>query len=460
MIAALLLALAAPQGVLAQDSFPHLAHRRLFTNCVSCHEGILTGDTATSRPAPSLCAECHDGQLSRRVNWQPAPARLSNLRLDHRRHAARVQARGDSALGCNRCHAVNDGLPLMQVGRASAERCITCHAHRAETHLASADCASCHRSLRDAFWLTQFDISRFPRPGSHDSGYVFRHGAEAGSQSCAVCHARESCSSCHVNARSLEPIMRLAADPRVAALMRERRVRYPEPASHRGGDFIRRHGLVATTSAASCANCHARQSCLNCHREEDRVRVVAQLPARRRGDAPGVDLSGRQPPDHVPGFSVRHAVAAAGGDAACSRCHTSSRCASCHEAASRPGFHPANFAVRHREAAFTADGECASCHQTQLFCRDCHARTGSGTNGPGLGRYHDGRPGWLFGHGGAARRSIETCAACHQQEDCLQCHSASRGWRVNPHGREPDPDLGRRNGAMCRTCHVGGPPRR
>lgn len=453
MIAALLFALALPQGVTAQDSFPHATHRRLFTTCTSCHAGILTGDTAASRPAPSLCAECHDGELSRRVDWQPVPARLTNLRFDHRRHATGVQARGDPELACSRCHAAGEDLPFMQVGRADAGRCVTCHAHRAESHLASTECSTCHRPLRDAVWLTQFEIARFPRPASHDSSYVFNHAADARSPTCATCHARESCASCHVNARSLEPIARLPGDARVAALMRERRVRYPVPESHRGGDFIRRHGLVATADASSCGNCHARQSCLNCHRQEDRVRVLSRLPSRRRGDAPGVDLSGRQPPDHVPGFSQRHATAAAGGDASCSRCHTPAACAGCHDAGSSTGFHGGNFVVRHREASLTTDGECASCHQTQTFCRDCHVRTGTGSNPAPIGRYHDAGGSWLFGHGSAARRSIEACASCHQQSDCLQCHASGRGWGVNPHGRGVDRDLERRNPAACRICH-------
>ena len=57
-----------------------------------------------------------------------------------------------------------------------------------------------------------------------------------------------------------------------------------------------------------------------------------------------------------------------------------------------------------------------------------------------VGKFHDAQPGWLFGHGGIARRSIETCASCHAQNFCLTCHSATSGWQINPHGSHFEPE--------------------
>ncbi len=345
----------------------------------------------------------------------------------------------------------------MAVGRAAPERCLSCHAHRAPTHLAAADCNQCHRPLHQVTRLAALDITRFPRPASHDSTYAFTHAREASSLTCSTCHTRETCASCHVNASQVAEIRALGTN---AATPRARRTVWPTPPSHRAPAFIRRHGALARDRAATCANCHARESCLTCHRVEERVPAVAQVTRRTRGTAPGVELADRRPPDHVPGFEVRHRAAGAGGDATCARCHTTAYCTACHDAGATPAFHGANFVERHAGASFTSELECTSCHQTETFCRSCHVRTGRAETGATMGRYHDAQPLWVFGHGGSARRAIESCASCHEQRDCLQCHSASRGWGVNPHGRGFDGDLERRNPAMCRLCHASGPPRR
>ena len=445
------------------DSFPHVRHRRLFTSCAACHAGIATGDTATARPSPELCAGCHDGELARRVSWTPAPPRVTNLRYSHQAHVARVEASGDSALQCARCHAAADDAGLMDVGRARPQRCLSCHAHRAEQHLARASCAPCHAGAGIPQRLAQADVAAFATPPSHDSAWVENHPSFAASPTCQVCHAREFCASCHPNAGAVPEIQALQSDPRVAALVRGRRASYPVPAVHRSASFSRTHGSFALVYVAVCANCHTRESCQTCHRRDERVAAVAQLPRRVRGGAPGVELGAMRPPDHLPDFATRHAAAASGGDATCSRCHVPSFCASCHDGAAGPMFHGPNFVERHSQSAYTQDLECASCHQPQAFCVSCHqsaglARTPAQRGAP-LGRFHDGQRIWIFGHGGVARRAIETCAGCHQQRDCLQCHSASSGWGVNPHGRSFPSVLAEKNPALCRRCHAGGAPR-
>ena len=280
---------------------------------------------------------------------------------------------------------------------------------------------------------------------------------------CAVCHAQEFCASCHVNAASVPLIRSMPTDPRVAELARARRPVYPEPASHRDAAWSAAHGNLARAGIAACANCHARESCFTCHLEPSRVEVAAQLPRRARGGAQGVNLAGHRPPDHVAGFAAEHRTAAGAGDQRCSRCHAPRFCATCHDGAASPRFHGVNFVERHSQAVYTQEAECASCHQVQAFCVSCHRQTGRSQPGaPRSAPYHDrtATGTWLFGHGAVARRSIEACAACHAQQFCLQCHSASSGWRINPHGPGFNADLGSKNPAMCRTCHVGGPPRR
>lgn len=435
----------------AADSFPHQRHLRLFTACDACHAGIDSSAVRDRYPTPDLCAGCHDGAVARRVDWvPPAAPRATNLRFAHPSHPP---------IGCESCHAASDSAALLDVGRARPDRCLPCHATEAETHLTQTTCATCHRPLVEARALAAAAIARFPKPPNHDSTWVFRHRDQATSETCATCHAREFCASCHVNASQVGPIEALGRDERVASLARSRRVVYQRPASHGAGAFLRTHGLTARSGAAGCANCHSRESCLTCHRQEERLAGIAALPRRTRGGARGVDLAGMRPPDHSPDFQLRHRTAAASGEAVCGRCHAPSYCATCHAGAAAPAFHPTDFLERHSQSAYTAGNDCAACHQRETFCVSCHTTTGRTRSGAPLGRFHSAQPAWVFGHGGVARRAIETCASCHRQQDCLQCHSASTGWKVNPHGPGFAAGLADRNQAMCRRCHVNGPPR-
>jgi hypothetical protein len=113
---------------------------------------------------------------------------------------------------------------------------------------------------------------------------------------------------------------------------------------------------------------------------------------------------------------------------------------------------------RHAQQAYVAEAECAACHRTQIFCRSCHRALGRADTRAPIGKYHDNQPGWLFGHGGIARRAIETCAGCHEQNFCLKCHSATSGWQINPHGNHFDPSVQGKNRAVCLLCHTTGVP--
>ena len=451
--------LPAPTRAVA-DTFPHARHAKLFTTCTSCHAGVTTGDTTTLWPPPELCAGCHNGDLARPVNWTPRPPRVTNLTFDHVPHIAMFEAMDSGGATCQRCHAPADSLPFMDVGRASPARCVGCHGQGATSHLTQSSCEPCHTTLHDAVALDTARIRAFPRPPSHDSAWVLHHQTAATGTTCAVCHAQQFCSSCHVNARMVQAIESLPPDDRVAAMVRGQRVTYPRPASHLAANWDRAHGAVAKAGVAECANCHAQESCLGCHRIQERVPTIATLPRRTAGAARGVDLAGLRPADHLPGMQLRHRTLAAGGTTTCGTCHRPSYCASCHDAAKAPGFHGADFVQRHAQQAYTAEAECAACHQTQIFCRDCHQMLGrANTTAPiGGGRYHDKQPGWLFGHGGVARRSIETCASCHAQDFCLRCHSATSGWNINPHGANFDPRVQSKNPAMCLICHTRGVP--
>jgi hypothetical protein len=168
-----------------------------------------------------------------------------------------------------------------------------------------------------------------------------------------------------------------------------------------------------------------------------------------------------KPRTHTETWAREHGQAAADGGerAMCTTCHTQSFCATCHDAASTPTFHQTDYVARHAEDAFTRETDCASCHQTQAFCVSCHRTVGAARTGAPNAVFHDNRSDWMLVHSRAARRSIETCASCHRQEDCLKCHSASGFARIQPHPAGLDLNhIRSKNPGVCLLCHPGGPP--
>jgi hypothetical protein len=142
----------------------------------------------------------------------------------------------------------------------------------------------------------------------------------------------------------------------------------------------------------------------------------------------------------------------------CAACHARQDCLECHladPAVAPPGYHPVDFLARHPAAAYARETSCGDCHNPGSFCGTCHESAGLVGQRPALGAgYHDAKDAFLFGHGPAARRSLESCVTCHAERDCLACHSAVTGRRFNPHGPDFDADqLRSRATQMCTVCH-------
>ncbi|HUH12594.1 MAG TPA: hypothetical protein VMK65_05770, partial [Longimicrobiales bacterium] len=102
--------------------------------------------------------------------------------------------------------------------------------------------------------------------------------------------------------------------------------------------------------------------------------------------------------------------------------------------------------------------ECSNCHDTQAFCRACHTQAGMTSTGRLGSGFHDAEPLWLLRHGQGARQGLESCASCHAQRDCMQCHSELGAFRISPHGKDFDPERFRgRNQQICFACHITDP---
>ena len=460
--AALTLAVVA-RAVAPADRFDHLKHAKLFPTCQSCHVGAAEPGKSFW-PDSVQCAACHDGTIQRRVDWHPpAEPPATNLRFTHPAHRSALERAGrDTLPACEQCHT-DVGTPRMEVHLASVGRCLDCHGVRT-AHLEAPDtaCATCHLPLARAARLSAADVGRFPTPPSHQvPGFATEgHGklATAGpgpvAASCATCHARNFCLTCHVNAPEQPAIQALESDPRSVAFT----AKLEEPASHHQAGFLEGHGPLARSSGATCATCHTQQSCLTCHVGSEPKQVRA-MPVAGPGRGTGAVTVRRRPPSHGADFTDIHAEPASARPQACATCHTRESCLSCHRpdpsrASLGTGYHPSGFLARHPAAAYSRQTQCADCHNTRAFCQTCHVQAGVTANGRLRGGFHDAQPNFIVGHGQAARQSLESCVSCHAERDCLTCHSATGGRRFNPHGPGFDAErLKRKNPEMCTVCH-------
>ena len=384
---------------------PHLL---LFASLLAAQDPAF--DHPKHRSLFPTCASCHVGAAQAGESLWPeaascaachdgtiearvswSPPRAARRSNLRYDHTRHAASAGVRAPVCAVCHS-ETGAPRMAVGSAVAERCLSCHAINT-AHLAAPDstCARCHVALPQATSLTRADVAGFRAPPSH-------------------------------------------ADPRF------------------GG--AAGHGAVARRAvAASCATCHAREFCYQCHAGASPPPAIAALASDPRSTA----IAARSAPaSHGPSFADRHGPAAAAAGSRCAGCHIRTECLDCHRpvAAAGPGYHSAGFLTRHPAAAYARETSCSDCHSVGSFCTACHAQAGLVANGVLRSGYHDANRSFLFGHGQAARQSLESCVACHTERDCLTCHSALGGRRFNPHGPGFDANrMRRKNPEACTACH-------
>jgi hypothetical protein len=447
-----------------QDTpFPHEAHAGLFVFCIGCHEGVPYEDRTAFYPDPALCHQCHDGVDLPTVVWTPPSATEPEpIIFSHVRHDQ------FEPLACEECHTAA-GQPRMAVDQqVVVQRCFSCHAHAAADHYVDADCSTCHMPAAETPMGGRW-LAALPYPADHVTGDFLRatHGQLAGAEParCSTCHTQERCTSCHVDAAQVPQIAAIPPAspglelPRYAA-------HYFTPPSHEVPGFLENHGRAASFQA--CATCHTRNDCAACHTGEMPASALA-LPRAQDVRAPGVLLEPRIPPSHMlASFIERHGPIAAASPSVCTSCHTRTFCSDCHEASmvrvqlphqiAGPQFHPPNYQARHSAEAYNRRLECSSCHDTAAFCRDCHQEAGFQAVGRLDVGFHDAEPVWLLRHGQPARHALESCATCHVQTDCLQCHSQLGAFRVSPHGRDFDARRAwQRNPSICFACHIDTP---
>lgn len=271
---------------------------------------------------------------------------------------------------CADCHGAE--IAKIQPPKRTVERTLT-FSHADHVFQVDGKCQVCHQRLPE-----KGDLKAPAPPMS----------------ACTGCHnheedfAQAKCSPCHVDLRRfpLKPISDYA---------------------HKG-DFKKRHGALARTSADTCATCHDQTYCVDCHS-----------------------------PATTPGGPVVRWP----------------------ELVERNFIHRGDFTSRHMIEAQANPASCTKCHGA-AFCESCHAREGiAAPNAPFTSGRVPHPSGWSAGsqHGAAARRNIVVCAACHQQnadQVCVMCHHVGGpGGNPHPAGFLKRHDLDDASKGICRTCH-------
>jgi hypothetical protein len=139
----------------------------------------------------------------------------------------------------------------------------------------------------------------------------------------------------------------------------------------------------------------------------------------------------------------------------CTQCHehkqqlSQGKCGECHLDLTRYQLRPislfshqGDFLREHSRAARASAESCATCHE-QSFCKDCHARSASPrieTKFPErVERYFIHRNDFRTRHSTEARWDSASCRRCHGSSFCEDCHRANNLTPLAQNPRDPHP---------------------
>ena len=240
------------------------------------------------------------------------------------------------------------------------------------------------------------------------------------------------------------------------------------------------HGDMRAVNLATTRQLPTMAACLRCHTDGSEERHCADCHLAKLGGLIETSFEhGSLVPKHDglgdahgPDFARDHRQQARQVGATCTACHDRSECVDCHQGVIKPmEFHPGNYLLSHPVEARRGRPDCTACHRYETFCVACHERSGIGTRAGGQFNSLDPKrafhpTGWSSAgpgpnlHAGEARRNIASCASCHRDEDCMDCHSAEPGkLHASPHpvgwrGSARCRALDRGNRRMCLRCHI------
>ncbi|MDH5643004.1 MAG: cytochrome c family protein [Gemmatimonadota bacterium] len=267
----------------------------------SFHAGAGHGQAAEAQnPVAASCATCHAQEfcINCHVDAPEQPV-IQALGMNPRSLVHAVEPTAPETHG-RTGFVFGHGVEAM----ADPGSCATCHTQEScfSCHVATPEvAANLHESGEGRG--AGVTVQRTP-PVTHDIGFRNLHAdvAAANPASCAGCHAREDCLTCHL----------------------------PQAGDADGfhpADFIVQHPAAAYARETSCSDCHNSGSfCASCHEAAGVVAVSGALGA------------GFHDGNRV--FIVGHGPAARQSLESCVSCHVERDCLTCHGADNGRGFSP------------------------------------------------------------------------------------------------------------------------
>lgn len=386
--------LAPPHRHATNLRFTHAAHSKIVPlKCEGCHKEAGTDNRMAVRlPDPMTCLGCHQPDAKAHVAWDTHCAKC------HFPLAEATALSKDDIAEFPKGPDHEDPDFVLVHGRIASqgtETCATCHTRDS--------CARCHLNAEQVPAIAGLGTDArvaalvagrpgvWPKPASHEAqDWAFSHfeQARASIETCANCHARQSCETCHSGASEPAVIAKLPSRPSTGpAGVRITRV-LTMPPSHTA-DWISNHASAASMGAPNCSTCHTETFCSDCH-------------------------AGAAKPDfHPADFVTRHATEAFANENECASCHSREAfCRDCHtglgmaaSGSTGASFHDAqpDWLLAHGQAARQDLESCTTCHE-QRSCLRCHsAKTGWRVNPHGSG----------FDGDDVAGKSTQACAICH-----------------------------------------------
>jgi hypothetical protein len=331
-----------------------------------------------------------------------------------------------------------------------------------------------------------------------DPPYTFPHSTHVDADvACTACHTVEKSTKLPVGARDIRIPPVTKTDP--CKDCHDKELTYKPPVRQEPFRVQFDHAAHLPRVKGECKRCHAKPpeqgdkvaqgppmaTCTGCHVHQQAFNEARCMPCH-------VDLKGYKPETafkHQGEWLRQHGALARPSGESCAACHDQTYCAECHSpqtAAARPSvvyperverafIHRGDYVSRHMIEAASAPASCRRCHGS-AFCESCHEQQGLSKLDPSLGtsntnlrrpKSHD-RADWVNvpgggtpAHGQAARRDINSCAACHDQgaqATCVGCHRP--GGVAGDKAPHPKKFLSKHDrgdiadNAMCRICHT------
>lgn len=386
-------------------------YRPTMRTCFTCH-GVFHG--AQGELATSACEDCHTPQ------WQLRPSsHVEDWAETPHAKASKLTGVNECMMchygpsDCDGCHAEQsvdvEAMPETYVRFIPEEPARPSVVIDTKATPAMGNCTFCHKTIDK----------------TADPELIFAHAAHLRRDyDCAVCHdvfphrpqgtatpTMVSCYRCH----SLKHAAQGDAAPEECELCHPPAFEL-KPPDHTVAFAIGGHKEDAQERMTECTMCHKSSFCAPCHKGGFKMANGAASPSVIPADH-------RQPewqPDHGRQYLSQRG--------ACSTCHVSEDCISCHQTAMP---HPSEWLARHGAGNGYPKEDCRVCHKDRTGCQDCH-------------------------HAGVGGNELiaENCVGCHEEMK-TEPATAIKNAPLAEHAVHFNVAEKKGRPYVCDDCHIG-----